>query len=46
VMRTELTDEYVPNWENKLSAKQMVQAWADRLRKALDDAHAMHANMK
>ncbi len=46
VVRTELTEVYVPNWENKESARKMVGAWAERLRKGIDDAHAMHADMK
>jgi hypothetical protein len=39
VVRTELSELYVPNWENKNTAKEMVQAWAQRLVKAIDQAH-------
>jgi len=40
VVRTELSQKYVPDWENKDTAKKMVDEWALRLRKVLDDAHA------
>ncbi len=38
VVRTELSQLYVPNWEDKNTAKEMVQAWAQRLVKGIDDA--------
>ncbi len=38
VVRTELSQLYVPNWENKTTAKEMVQAWAQRLLKVIDDS--------
>ncbi len=38
VVRTELSQLYVPNWEDKNTAKEMVQAWAQRLLKAIDDS--------
>ena len=39
VVRTELSQLYVPNWEDKNTASEMVQAWAQRLLKAIDQAH-------
>jgi len=39
VVRTELSELYVANWENKATAREMVEAWAKRLVKALDGAH-------
>jgi hypothetical protein len=41
VMRTELSEVYVPDWENRESARKMVGAWAERLRKVIDEAHTM-----
>jgi hypothetical protein len=38
--KTELTELYSPRWEDKDSAKKMVEAWAMRLRSAIDEAHA------
>jgi hypothetical protein len=38
VMRTELSELYVPGWENRTTAKAMVDAWAMRLRQTLDEA--------
>jgi hypothetical protein len=38
VVRTELSELYVPDWENKPVAREMVQAWAQRLIKVLDEA--------
>ena len=38
VIRTELSELYVPNWENKNTAKEMVQAWAQRLVKGIDES--------
>ena len=40
VTRTEVSELYVANWENKATAQQIVGAWAERLRKAIDEAHA------
>jgi hypothetical protein len=40
VVRTELSQTYVADWEAKDTAKKMVDAWALRLRAALDEAHA------
>jgi hypothetical protein len=40
VVRTELSQKYIPDWETKDTAKKMIDEWALRLRKALDDAHA------
>jgi hypothetical protein len=40
-MRTELSEEYVPDWENKQAAKDIVGEWAERLRKAIDEAHGV-----
>jgi len=39
VLRTELTEYYAPGWEDKTSARQLVTAWADRMVKAIDQAH-------
>lgn len=39
VAKTELSELYVPNWENKNTAKEMVQEWAARLLKVIDEAH-------
>ena len=39
VVRTELSELFVENWENKGTAREMVQAWAQRLLKAIDEAH-------
>jgi len=40
VMRTELSELYVPNWETKPTARQMVETWAQRLRKLIDEANS------
>jgi hypothetical protein len=40
VVRTELSEYYVPDWENQATAGQMVANWAQRLRNAIDEAHA------
>jgi len=40
VIRTEISELYVPGWENKNTAREMVEAWAQRLVKAIDEAHA------
>ena len=37
VVRTELSQYYSPNWEDKETAKEMVQTWAQRLLKAIDE---------
>jgi uncharacterized protein DUF3313 len=39
VVRTELSERYVPDWENKNTARKMVDEWAQRLLKAIDQAH-------
>jgi len=39
VVRTELSELYVQNWENKATAREMVGAWAQRLIKLIDQAH-------
>jgi len=39
VVRTELSELYLPNWENKATAREMVEAWAQRLLKIIDEAH-------
>ena len=39
VVRTELSELYVADWENKATARDMVDAWAKRLLKAIDQAH-------
>jgi hypothetical protein len=39
IMRTELSELYVPDWENKETARQMVGEWAHRLRGILDQAN-------
>lgn len=38
VMRTELSELYVPSWESRATAKEMVDTWAMRLRQAIDEA--------
>jgi hypothetical protein len=39
VVRTELSELYVANWENKSTANQMVEEWAQRLLKVINQAH-------
>jgi len=39
VVRTELSELYLPDWENKPTAKAMVEAWGQRLLKTIDQAH-------
>ena len=39
VVRTELSELYVPSWESKTTAREMVEAWAQRLVKAINEAH-------
>jgi hypothetical protein len=39
VVKTELSEYYVQDWETKAAAKKMVEEWAQRLRKVIDDAH-------
>ena len=39
VAKTELSELYLPNWENKDTARKMVEAWAQRLLKVIDEAH-------
>ena len=39
VVRTELSELYVPDWENKATAREMVEEWAQRLLKLIDEAH-------
>jgi hypothetical protein len=38
VVRTELSERYGPEWEDKTTAREMIQAWAQRLLKAIDDS--------
>ncbi len=40
VMRTELGESYVGSWWDAPSAKQIIDAWAARLRQAIDDARS------
>jgi len=37
VVRTELSEYYAPGWEDKNSGRELVQAWAERLVKMIDD---------
>lgn len=37
VVRTELSEYYAPGWEDKQSAREIVQAWTQRLVKAIDE---------
>ncbi len=39
VVRTELSQQYTADWQTKASALQMVEEWAQRLLKAIDEAH-------
>jgi hypothetical protein len=39
VVRTELSQRYVADWETRDTAKKMVSEWADRLRAVIDQAH-------
>ena len=39
VLRTELSEYYAPGWEDRNSARQMVNEWAERLVKTIDQAH-------
>jgi hypothetical protein len=39
VMRTELSELYSASWENKGTARAMVETWCKRLRQVLDEAH-------
>jgi hypothetical protein len=38
VVRTELSEYYSPRWEDKDTARTMVQGWADRLVKVIDES--------
>ena len=40
VVRTELSQYYVTKWEDQAAAREMVEAWAQRLLKVIDEAHA------
>jgi hypothetical protein len=40
VVRTELSEYYVPDWENKTAAKEMVNAWTQRLLAALAEVNS------
>ena len=40
VVRTELSEHYIQDWETRDTAKKMVNEWALRLRAVLDEAHA------
>lgn len=42
VMRTELGEAYMGSWWDAPSAKQIIDAWAARLRQAIDDAHGVN----
>ena len=37
--RTDLSELYIANWENKATAHEMVEDWAKRIRKAIDESH-------
>jgi len=39
VVRTELSQYYTPDWQDKAAAREMVEEWAQRLLKAIDQAH-------
>lgn len=39
VVRTELAQYYAPGWEDKANARKIVDEWAQRLVKTIDDAH-------
>ena len=39
VVRTELSEHYLPDWENKPTARRMVDEWAQRMLKTIDQAH-------
>jgi hypothetical protein len=39
VVRTELSEYYSPNWEDRATARKMVDEWAARLLKVVDQAH-------
>jgi hypothetical protein len=39
VVRTELSEYYSPNWEDRATARKMVDEWASRMLKAIDQAH-------
>jgi hypothetical protein len=37
VVRTELGEDYAPKWEDRETARKMVQAWAQRLVRLIDE---------
>jgi hypothetical protein len=39
VVRTELSERYLPDWQNRPTARQMVDEWAQRLLQIIDQAH-------
>jgi len=39
VLRTEISQYYSPGWEDKATAREMVDEWSKRLVKAIDQAH-------
>ena len=39
VVRTELSEKYIADWETRDTAKKMVNEWSERLRAILDQAH-------
>jgi hypothetical protein len=39
VAKTELSELYTPKWQDKNIARQMVEGWAQRLLKVIDEAH-------
>jgi hypothetical protein len=39
VVRTELSEYYSPGWEDRATARKMVDEWGQRLLKAIDEAH-------
>lgn len=40
--RTDLSELYIANWENKATAHEMVEDWAKRIRKAIDEVRISH----
>jgi hypothetical protein len=38
-VRTDVSEVYVADWENREAARKMVGDWAERLRKLIDEAH-------
>jgi hypothetical protein len=46
VIRNDLGDQYLADWWDKASARQVVDNWSMRLRQAIDSAHAKQATAK